>query len=106
MGFGGFSWKRAVGISAAKARLSRRIGIPLTRSGRQRKLGKLVSGGGCLVALVVMVAIPLGLATLLIALWSTSPGRTPVQHSGSSIRHLPLSIVSQTIRFFVTHHEK
>ena len=76
MGFGGFSWRRALGISAVKARLSRRIGIPLTRSGRQRKLGKLVSGGGCLVALAVMVAIPLGLVALLIALWSTSPGRT------------------------------
>ena len=35
-----FSWKRAMGISAAKGRLSRRIGIPLTRSGRQRKFGK------------------------------------------------------------------
>jgi hypothetical protein len=42
MNVGGFSWKRAIGLSAAKARLSRRIGIPLTRSGRQRKLGKLV----------------------------------------------------------------
>jgi hypothetical protein len=27
MGFGGFSWKRAIGLSAAKARLSRRVGI-------------------------------------------------------------------------------
>jgi hypothetical protein len=36
----GFSWKRAMGISAAKGRLSRQIGIPLTRSGRQRKFGK------------------------------------------------------------------
>jgi hypothetical protein len=69
MGFGGFSWKRAIGISAAKARLSRRIGIPLTRGGRQRKLGRLVSGGGCLVVLAVMVAIPVGLVTLLISLW-------------------------------------
>lgn len=25
MGFGGFSWKRAIGLSAAKARLSRRV---------------------------------------------------------------------------------
>ena len=66
MGFGGFSWKRALGISAAKARLSRRIGIPLTRSGRQRKLGKLVSGGGCLVALAVMVAIPLALLIVVV----------------------------------------
>src|SRR6185436_6937217 len=45
-----FSWKRAMGISAAKGRLSRKIGIPLTRSGRQRKLGKMMSGGGCFVA--------------------------------------------------------
>ena len=42
MGFGGFSWRRALGLSAAKARLSRRIGVPLTRSGRQRKVGALV----------------------------------------------------------------
>ena len=69
MGFGGFSWKRAVGLSAAKARLSRRIGIPLTRSGRQRKLGRLVSGGGCLVAFTFMVAIPVALMTLLLALF-------------------------------------
>ena len=66
MGYGGFSWKRAVGISAAKSRLSRRIGIPLTRSGRQRKLGKIVSGGGCLVVLASLVAIPAGLVALLI----------------------------------------
>jgi hypothetical protein len=45
-----FSWRRALGISAAKARLSRRIGIPLTRSGRERKLGHLVATApaGCL----------------------------------------------------------
>jgi hypothetical protein len=69
MGFGGFSWKRAIGLSAAKARLSRRVGVPLTRGGRQRKLGKLVSGGGCLVALAAVVAIPVVLAALLIALF-------------------------------------
>jgi hypothetical protein len=68
MSFGGFSWKRAVGISAAKARLSRRIGIPLTKGGRQRKLGKIASGGGCLVVLVAMVAIPVALIGLVIAL--------------------------------------
>jgi len=30
-----FSWKRALGISATKAKISRMIGIPLTRTGRQ-----------------------------------------------------------------------
>ena len=34
------SWRRALGISQAEARLSRRIGVPLTRQGRQRKLGR------------------------------------------------------------------
>ena len=34
-----WSWKRAIGLSAAKSRISREIGIPLTRAGRERKLG-------------------------------------------------------------------
>ncbi len=37
-----FSWRRALGISAAEARLSRRIGVPLTKQGRQRKLGRVL----------------------------------------------------------------
>src|SRR5260370_33059229 len=37
-----FSWKRALGISAAKGKISRLIGIPLTKSGRQRKAGRLL----------------------------------------------------------------
>ena len=41
-----FSWKRATGLSAAKAKLSRQIGVPLTRAGRQRKAGKAI---GCCV---------------------------------------------------------
>lgn len=42
MNRGGFSWKRFLGISAFKAQISRKIGIPLTRSGRQRKLGAII----------------------------------------------------------------
>mgnify|MGYP007123477431 CR=1 FL=1 len=40
MNKGGFSWKRAVGITRVKSRISRATGIPLTKGGRQRKLGK------------------------------------------------------------------
>jgi hypothetical protein len=69
MNLGGFSWKRAVGISAAKARLSRRIGIPLTKSGRERKLGRMISGGGCLVVFAFIVSIPIALVAFLIALF-------------------------------------
>lgn len=39
-----FSWKRAVGISALKGRMSRKIGIPLTRQGRERKMGGCILG--------------------------------------------------------------
>ena len=50
MNRGGFSWKRLLGISAAKSRISRAIGIPLTRSGRQRKLGRAM---GCIIPMLV-----------------------------------------------------
>jgi hypothetical protein len=54
MSRGGFSWKRFLGISQAKARLSRKIGIPLTRSGRERKLGAML---GCLIPVLVLMVI-------------------------------------------------
>lgn len=47
-----FSWKRASGLSAAKGKLSRKIGVPLTKSGRQRKMGKAM---GCCVPMFVMI---------------------------------------------------
>ncbi len=62
---GGFSWKRVVGITKQKQRISRASGIPLSRSGRQRKVGKLMTGG-CVTfpaALVVLIV----LATLVLA---------------------------------------
>lgn len=37
-----FSWKRAVGISGMKQKISRKTGIPLTKSGRQKKIGKIL----------------------------------------------------------------
>lgn len=55
MNRGGFSWKRAVGITKAKQRVSHATGIPLTKSGRQRKLGRIVSGGGCLLPAVMLL---------------------------------------------------
>ncbi len=35
-----FSWKRALGISAAKQRFARQTGIPTTQSGIERKVGR------------------------------------------------------------------
>lgn len=61
-----FSWKRAMGLSAAKGRLSRQLGIPLSRQGRQRKVGAalgccapflgIVLGGGIAVLLGLSAA--------------------------------------------------
>jgi hypothetical protein len=54
-----WSWRRAIGWSGAKARLSRRLGIPLTRSGRQRKIGRLM---GCCIPLGFLLS---GLGAIL-----------------------------------------
>lgn len=37
-----FSWKRALGIAKMKRKISKATGIPTTKAGRQRKLGKLL----------------------------------------------------------------
>lgn len=47
-----FSRKRTSGLSSAKAKLSRQIGIPLTKSGRQRKMGAAM--GCCVSALSLL----------------------------------------------------
>ncbi len=39
-----FSWKRALGITAAKQRFARKTGIPTTRQGLERKIGGMVLG--------------------------------------------------------------
>lgn len=57
-----FSWRRATGLSAAKGRLSRSIGIPLTRSGRQRKLGRSLGLAGP----ILLIALALAAAAHLI----------------------------------------
>lgn len=55
-----FSWKRAFGITKAKRKIAKATGIPTTKAGRQRKLGKILTGGGCIVYL-------LGAATIVAA---------------------------------------
>jgi len=59
MNKGGFSWKRLVGITRVKSSISRSTGIPLTKSGRQRKIGKAITGGGCLVMIMIGGLVPL-----------------------------------------------
>lgn len=69
-----FSWKRAVGLSAAKGRLSRQIGIPLTRSGRRQKLAR---AAGCALPIMIFVAIGSALAILSIRAQAADPSLFP-----------------------------
>jgi hypothetical protein len=64
MNKGGFSWKKLSGYSAAKSNVSRKIGIPLTKSGRNQKIGKIVTKG-CL-GMFIAISLPVLLLLLLI----------------------------------------
>lgn len=37
-----FSWKRAIGITRVKQQISRQVGIPLTKNGLERKIGRSI----------------------------------------------------------------
>ena len=37
-----FSWKRLLGISGLKNKISRKIGVPLTKGGFERKIGRII----------------------------------------------------------------
>ena len=37
-----FSWKRLLGISGLKTKISRKTGIPLTKGGFERKIGRSI----------------------------------------------------------------
>lgn len=65
MNRGGFSWKRVIGVTRMKSAISRATGIPLTKSGRQRKVGKLVTGGGCLFMILAGGSIPVAIFSLI-----------------------------------------
>lgn len=42
MNKGGFSWKTLFGITNAKRQFARQTGIPTTKSGVERKVGRMV----------------------------------------------------------------
>jgi hypothetical protein len=52
-----FSMNRALGVTKAKRAISRKTGIPLTRSGRRRKAVRVLSGKGCAVVIAAMMGV-------------------------------------------------
>jgi len=73
---GGFSWKRLTGVTRAKQSLSRKTGIPWSRSGRQRKIGKAM--GGCLVSVIFFVMV--GIAPVFGYVLNTSTKKIHADH--------------------------
>ena len=37
-----FSWRRAIGISKIKQKVSRKTGVPMTKNGLERKVGRFI----------------------------------------------------------------
>ena len=60
-----FSAKRAFGVTKARRYIARKTGIPTTKSGIQRKVGRAAMGGGCLVQIVGVLLVA---ALIVIAL--------------------------------------
>lgn len=52
-----FSWKRALGVTRAKQKIARATGIPTTRRGRQQKIGRIMTGGGCILPVISILIL-------------------------------------------------
>ena len=50
-----FSLKRALGITTLKRKIAKTTGIPTTKAGRQKKIGSLLTGNGCLFPLLLII---------------------------------------------------
>jgi phosphatidylserine/phosphatidylglycerophosphate/cardiolipin synthase-like enzyme len=80
MNKGGFSWNRLLGITKMKQRISRKTGIPMTRSGRQRKAG---AAAGCLIPILSVIAV-IVLATVILSGCGPSATQAATSQSPSS----------------------
>lgn len=60
-----FSWKKALGVTKAKRKIAKATGIPTTKAGRQRKIGKVLTGGGCVMYLIGITAVVAAAVILL-----------------------------------------
>ena len=62
-----FSWKRALGVTKAKQKFARKTGIPTSKAGLQRKVGKAVMGGGCLMYVILGIVAAISAVTFIFA---------------------------------------
>lgn len=63
-----FSWKKAAGVTKAKRKIAKATGIPTSKSGRQRKVGKAMTGGCCIIPVISSIALVIGVVFLIVYL--------------------------------------
>ena len=61
-----FSWKKVLGTTKAKRKISKATGIPFTKSGRQRKTRRMLTGGGCLLPTLIFITLIIFIFVLII----------------------------------------
>lgn len=61
-----FSWKRAVGLSAIRQKVARGTGIPTTRGGLEKKIGRMATKGCLPIVVWLLVATGALVATFLV----------------------------------------
>lgn len=94
MNKGGFSWKRATGITRAKQSISRATGIPMTKSGRQRKIGKMVTGGWCLLNILPIIFV---VAVIILLSFNLISCGSPVESKTTSIESMSVELKLATL---------
>lgn len=53
-------------ITKAKRKIAKATGIPTTKSGRRRKVRRAMTGGGCLIPMMIGVLVTAALALLIL----------------------------------------
>lgn len=49
----------------AKRAFSKATGIPTTRSGRNAKIGRMITGGGCMLPVMAFIGLTIGIISLI-----------------------------------------
>ncbi len=64
-----FSAKRALGVTKSMQKFARTTGIPTSKAGMQRKIGRAVTGSGCLLpvlSFMVVIVVCMSLLTVIL----------------------------------------
>jgi hypothetical protein len=64
----GFSMKRLLGVTNVKRKVAKATGIPTTKQGRRNKARRILTGGGCLVPIMIPILVFTAAIALIVSL--------------------------------------